>query len=128
MRPSHYPFMRRPAAILTALLLAACGGSGGGGSSSARPPKPADVAGKIGCSGYADDTTQEIYVQAVGKCSIGSDDSVRVLTFNDNTGRDAFVKIAKGFGGNYAVGDRFAIEGSSSSIDVVDGKDGAHRV
>ena len=49
------------------------------------------------------------------------------LTFNDNTGRDAFVKIAKSFGGNYVVGDRFAVEGSSSSIDAVDSKAGTHR-
>jgi hypothetical protein len=70
------------------------------------------VAAQVGCTAVTTDSTDEIYVQAVAKCTIGSDSTVRVLTFNDNTGRDAFV---------------FAIEAESATVDALDGKDGIDR-
>jgi len=115
------------ACVLLLLLLTGCGKAGTSPAAAPAPPQPSEIASRFGCVGFAPETTQELYVSEVGRCTLGQDTAVRVLTFHDDTGRDAFVKIAASFGPSYAVGDMFVVEGTSTTVDTVDSKLGTTR-
>ena len=104
------------AVIIGAAVLALA--SGCGGSSSGSNVVPPDVAGAIGCtSTYKDDTTEELFVEAVGTCAFSREGiPIRILTFANNEARDNFEEVASGFGGRYFKGDNFLVEVPSPDI------------
>lgn len=109
--------------VVLLLLLAGCssggssGGSGGGSMS-----KPSDVASKVGCTGYHDESTEELYVQRYGTCTLEGTET-RVYTFSDTTNRDNWLKVARGFGGTYAVKGRAIVTSdSAAAVDTAAGK------
>jgi hypothetical protein len=105
--------------ILAAIVLSLTPGCGGGSGDSTVVPR--DVAEEIGCSSsYKDDTTEEFFVEAVGKCTFENEE-IRLLTFANNEARDNFEEIARGFGGRYVKGDGFLVEvGSADAADHVE--------
>jgi hypothetical protein len=102
------------------LVLTACGGGSTPAAKSAvsKPTAtttpdvtPAQVADQLGCGAtYQADTTDEIYVQAVGTCDYETYGTTRILTFANDAARDSFVTTAEGFGGQYIKGHNYAIE------------------
>jgi hypothetical protein len=115
--------MNRAATIAATICVAVVGltGCGGGGSSTPKPtaaPKtfaievtPAQVADKLGCgSTFEADSTDEVYVQAVGTCDYQTYGKTRILTFANDTARDSFVTVAEATGGQYIKGHDYAIE------------------
>jgi hypothetical protein len=84
--------MRRLAAVLV-LVLAGCAGD-------------ASPAVEAGCRNPKAAHTEALYVQDAFACDNGG----RLLTFKDNTARDAFVEVAEYFGSTFRVGDRWAYE------------------
>ncbi len=101
---------------LAIFAVAACGGGGStstptSASSTSVPTSASSVAQRTGCTGFAT-ITPTLYALDEGDCTLGPD-SLDVVTFADNGKRDQWVKVAKGFGGSYVVGDRFAVTGMS---------------
>lgn len=96
----------RLALVLPLLLVAACGSS--------EPPTPQAMADKLGCTGYAPATTEEVFVQDVGTCTFEGK-RVRLLTFIDNEARDGFVRIASSFGGKYVPVEAAAYEAEDTA-------------
>lgn len=84
-------------AVLSVLLLTGCGGSSSSGYDT-----PQDMAKKLNCS--YEGGSEELFVKEGGPCG-----DYDLYTFNDNEGRDNWVKAASSFGGNYVVGDKWVV-------------------
>lgn len=96
--------MRRLIVVL-AMAMAACGGGGGG------TPTVASVAAKLGCTGLtieADNAQRELGAREEGHCTFAGEE-VTVLTYNENSARDAANGIARQFGGIAVLGDRWTV-------------------
>lgn len=79
--------------VVTILVLLASGCGGGSGYSTVVPQ---DVAEQVGCSSsYRDDTTEELFVEAVGTCTFDGK-KIRLLTFTTNEARDHFERSRAG--------------------------------
>lgn len=109
-------------ALGTAVVVAGCGGGSGKAhvTSAGGHPDPAAIAAKIGCEGYAADTSgsTELYTATDGTCSYQGQD-VTIVTFASSA---AFAKwqaaanSATGGDGTTALGDRYAIEAPNADI------------
>lgn len=97
------------AALLTAGLAAGCGGSSKPAASTkaATAQTASAVAAKASCRNYNPLDSPTLYASDEGTCTIGGT-SVDVAMFTSNSNRDKWVKVAKGFGGNFAVGPDWA--------------------
>jgi hypothetical protein len=72
------------------------------------------MAAKIGCANPQ--TATELIAREAVDCDFGSG-SVRLLTFNDNSGRDEWVAAAKKLaGGVYAEGDRWVAQVDTTAV------------
>lgn len=95
-------------ALLAAAVLGGCSSGGdSAAASSSGPPALQDIATKAGCGAITEDS-EELYVREGGTCSAGGDE-LRVYTFSDGKSRDAWLQVAKGFGGVFVVGDRWVV-------------------
>ena len=89
-------------ALLLVAGLAAC--SSGAGSGSQTFATAAELASKIGCTGYSKDA-QDPVARDSGSCTLDGQ-SVQVYVFNDDNGRDALIKS---FPGSWAKGSKWAL-------------------
>lgn len=98
------------------VLLTACGGGDGGA-----PPRPSELAEKIGCTNFEAETeTKELGSREQGLCELG-EETVFIHTYANNEQRDSIQEIAQKLGGGITVlGDRFAVR--------VDSQEAAEKV
>lgn len=119
------PLALVPVAAL-ALALGACGsddagdgadgaGAGGGVDSAAAAAKA------IGCSSSSDHETDEAFVTDAATCELEGQE-VTVYYFSTNDARDSYVDAAGAFGGQYLVGDQFAVEADPELLSTLKGK------
>lgn len=106
---------------LSAILMLAISACSSGGSSpkdgsrdGGKPVTATGLASKIGCSGYSN-SSNEMYVKEGGDCTLNGQ-TISIDTFNDNTARDNYVKVAKSFGGVYGQGDRWVVHGDDAGV------------
>lgn len=79
------------------------------GGSQGAPPTAADIAHKAGCGPVTYDSAPlELYIHEGLTCDIGGKHA-HVVTFAGTKQRDDYLKVAKGFGGNYVVGEGYII-------------------
>lgn len=84
----------------------------------------AKVAEAADCGSYAAESTEELFVRELGKCSINGSE-VSVYTFADNGKRDDWLKAASSFGGKYLVLDKAILTSdTTSALDTAEGKVG----
>jgi hypothetical protein len=105
-------------AVLMMLAMTACSSNGssanGASGSGGKPMTATELASKVGCSGYSNSST-EMYVKEGGDCTLNGQ-TISIDTFNDNTARDNYVKVARSFGGVYGQGDGWVIHGDDSGV------------
>lgn len=96
------------------LALTACGsGATTSGTTSQAPQTAADLATKIGCTGYTQ-SSEEMYVKEGGDCTLNGQ-TVYVNTYADDTARDQYLEVAKSTGGTYAQGPKWVIHGDDAT-------------
>jgi hypothetical protein len=108
------------ATVLVPLALAGCGGGGSDGDGG-DVESAADAAEVIGCSSSTKHETEELYVTDAAACSIDGAD-VTVFYFSTNEARDSYIDAAAAFGGQYLVGDQFAVDAEPEVLDTLEGK------
>ena len=106
--------MRALLAAASVVLFAACGGDGeGAGQPTSNEPRA--IAERIGCTGLAEEPTDEIGVRDAYTCQVGGE-RVRILTFASADATRAFVDVAAEFGSRYVYGDGWAVEADSAPV------------
>jgi hypothetical protein len=107
------------AGLVMAMLLAGCT-SGGGSSSAASGPSSGKYATAqaviedmktkgLQCLSTSDRSGQ-LYTKDGWECDTTADGgAVTAYLFSDSSNRDSWLQVAKGFGGNYVVGDKWVV-------------------
>lgn len=116
------------AAAVLPLLLVGCGGDdgsgdgdGGGGGGGGGVDSAAAAAKVIGCPSSSDHETDEAFVTDAATCELEGQE-VTVYYFSTNDARDSYVDAAGAFGGQYLVGDQFAVEADPELLGTLKGK------
>jgi hypothetical protein len=110
--------------VMAAVGLTGCsGGSGSKGDSSqdsgefasAQAIIDAAQAKGLACTSTEDDNG-ELFTRDGWRCTTDNGDAVTAHTFGDNSNRDNWLEAAKKFGGNFVVGDRWAVDADSPAL------------
>ncbi len=113
--------------IGAAAVLALAGCSGNASASSSKPTSSpsttssayADagaLAAAIGCKGFSDDGSEQLFTKDAGSCILDGAD-IYVQVFVDNTDRDKWLQAAKqAAGGRYGVGNQWTIQTDSPQV------------
>lgn len=108
--------------VLTLVALAAaCGGDGetgregGAAGDGGEFDSPEAIAQVLGCSGFEEGDSEELGVDEDGTCRL-QEEEIHVYTFARTEARDTYIEIAKQFGGEYVIGDNWAVQYDDNSV------------
>lgn len=111
--------------VLTLVTLAAaCGGDsetgreGGAAGDGGEFDSPEAIAQVLGCSGFEEGDSEELGVDEDGTCQL-QEEEIHVYTFARTEARDTYIEIAKQFGGEYVIGDNWAVQYDDNSVGKV---------
>lgn len=96
-------------ALALLLALTACGGGASSSTGAKTSPtlSPQQVAAKVGCLHWHNDS-QQMFTRSAGHC-YGVRGLYEVASFNDTAARDNWLDAAQGMGGVYLYGDLWVV-------------------